>query len=611
VASWLRVAWLVRAGIVLMVVPVSAQLKIGELSTNLSGTISPGFSAEYGNETPSSHNWILAGAGTFNGSFYSPNFLSFDSTFYLNQSRANSNYQSISNSSGFNVNANVFGGSHFPGSIDYSKAYNSEGNYDLPGVANYVTHGNSSTFGINWNENLPKAPSFSAGFQSGNSQYTVYGANDQGNTDFDSLNLHSSYNVAGFNLGAYYTDGASHSLIPEVVSGEPGTETHSSSSGIGLNVSHRLPLQGSIGGSINRSDWSSTYLGSTNNGTVDILNGDASFHPTEKLSFTANAVYSDNLSGQLLGAVVAAGGVVAGAASNQASNSLDLIAVATYLPLPRLQTSLYVERRDQTFLGESYGVTSYGASAVYTRNILRGNFNASGTVTENTDDKSGEDTLGFSTSENYSTVILGWHANGSFSYAQNAETLLVTYMNSYYNYSFNARRTWGQINFSAGAGASRTGLTQQVGTVSSSESYNASLGYGHWLTTNGNYSRASGQALSTGAGLVPVPVPSPALPSNLISLYGGKSYSFGLASTPVKRLVISGSYSTSTSNLSSNGVASANLNDQFSGLVQYQTRKLYFNSGFARLGQGFSGSGSPAETVSSFYIGVSRWFNVF
>jgi hypothetical protein len=154
-------------------------------------------------------------------------------------------------------------------------------------------------------------------------------------------------------------------------------------------------------------------------------------------------------------------------------------------------------------------------------------------------------------------------------------------------------------------------LTQQVGTVSSSESYNASLGYGHWLTTNGNYSRASGQALSTGAGLVPVPVPSPALPSNLISLYGGKSYSFGLSSTPVKRLVISGSYSTSTSNLSSNGVASANLNDQFSGLVQYQTRKLYFNSGFARLGQGFSGSGSPAETVSSFYIGVSRWFNVF
>jgi hypothetical protein len=38
---------------------------------------------------------------------------------------------------------------------------------------------------------------------------------------------------------------------------------------------------------------------------------------------------------------------------------------------------------------------------------------------------------------------------------------------------------------------------------------------------------------------------------------------------------------------------------------------LYFNSGYARLEQGFSNSGTPPEVVSSFYIGVSRWFNFF
>ena len=163
-------------------------------------------------------------------------------------------------------------------------------------------------------------------------------------------------------------------------------------------------------------------------------------------------------------------------------------------------------------------------------------FNSSLSATENTSDNSGEDTLGFSTNDNYSTVIKGWHVSGSFGYAQNVQTLLVTYMNSSYNYSGNLRRRWGRFNVSAGAGGARTALTQQAGTANSSESYNASMGYGTWITANGSYSKASGQALATGAGLVPVPIPSPILPSNLVSLYGGDSYSFGLSSTPVKKL---------------------------------------------------------------------------
>jgi hypothetical protein len=34
-------------------------------------------------------------------------------------------------------------------------------------------------------------------------------------------------------------------------------------------------------------------------------------------------------------------------------------------------------------------------------------------------------------------------------------------------------------------------------------------------------------------------------------------------------------------------------------------------SGYARLEQGFSGSGLPTEIISSYYMGVSRWFNFF
>jgi hypothetical protein len=611
VAGSFRVARILQAVLLLLPQPLAAQLRLGELSSDLSGAIAPGYTATYGNMTNSTHNWALGGAANLSGSFYNPNFLSFNASVYLNQSRANSNFQSISDASGVNITSNIFGGSRFPGSISYSKAYNSEGNYAVPGLANYVTHGNSDDFGFNWSENIPDEPSFSAGFQIGSSQYSVYGANDQGNNTFHSLNLHSGYKLAGFNMGAYYSSGGGRSLIPEVVSGEQGAETRSDDNAYGFNISHLLPMQGSIAATINRSGWNNNYLGSNSTGTIDTINSLAAVHPTEKLSFTASANYSDNLSGQLIQSVVAAGGVISGFNSNETSNSLDLMGVAGYTPLVNLQTSATVERRTQTFMGENYEVTSYGGSATYAHEVLDGTFNAAMTVTENTADKTGEDTLGFSTIENYSSEILGWNVTGSFGYAQNVQTLLVTYMNSFYNYSGTARKRWGRLNVSAGAGAARTALTAQAGTANSSQSYNASLGYGTWLTATGSFSKASGQALATGAGLIPVPIPSPTLPSGLVSLFGGDSYSFGLSSTPVKKLVIAAAYAKSTSNTSSDAITSANQNNQLNALIQYQYRKLNFTSGYARLEQGFSASGTQPQVISSFYIGASRWFNFF
>jgi hypothetical protein len=607
----LRVAGFVQAGLLLLAGPVAAQVKFGEASTNANGTISTGYTASYGNLTGSTHSWTVGGAANFAGSFYNPNFLSFNVSPYLNQSQANSNFQSISDASGVNATANIFAGSKFPGAFSYSKAYNSEGNYAVPGLSNYVTHGNSDTVGVNWSENLPDAPSFSAGFQMGSSQYSVYGTNDAGNNAFHSLNLHSGYKWAGINMGAYYTTGGGHSLIPQVVAGTQTTEIHSDNNAYGFNAVHLLPMQGSISAGINRSAWNSDYLGATSSGTIDIVNTLAAVHPTEKLSLSAAANYSDNLSGQLIQSVVAAGGVVPGFNSNETSDSLDLTALASYTPLPNLQTSAFFERRTQSFLGVDYGVKSYGGGATYAHTLLDGNFNASLTLTANSANNTGQDTLGFSTTENYSSEILGWHVTGSFGYAQNVQTLLVTYMNSFYNYSGNVRRRWRNFNVSAGAGASRTALTQQAGTANSSQSYNANIGYGAWLTATGSYSKADGQALATGAGLVPVPVPSPILPSSLVSLFGGNSYSFGLSSTPVKRLIIAAAYAKSTSNTSSDAVASTNQNDQMNVLVQYQFRKLNFTSGFARLEQGFSGSGTQPEVISSYYFGVSRWFNFF
>ena len=610
VARSIRFSIVLTAGILINGLSLHAQLKWGETSTRGTGNLSTGYTATYGNMAQSAHSWTLGGAGTFSGSFHSPNFLSYNFSPYLNQSRANSNFQSISNASGLNLSTNVFAGSKFPGSINYSKAYNSEGNYAVPGLANFVTHGNSDTFGINWNENLEDKPSFSAGYQMGKSKYNVYGSNDDGNNSFNSINLHSGYRWEGFNMGAFYTHGNAHSMVPQIVAGQV-LKSNSGTDLYGVNLAHQIPLHGSTSASFNRSNWNSEFLGYHSTGTIDTLNATAGVHPTNRLSMSVSANYSDNLTGQLVQSVIAAGGVVPGLNTDQSSNSFDLMAVGTYTPIVNLQTAAFVERRTQSFLGEDYGVTSYGGDAVYTHGLLNGTVNSSVSVTANSSDKTGEDTIGFSATETYSSILLGWHLNESFSYAQNAQTLLVTYTNSFYNYSGNLRRNWGRFNLSAGAGGARTALTQDSGTANSSQTYNGSVGFGQFIMATGSYSKADGQALATGAGLVGVPVPQPILPSDLVSLFGGKSYSFGLSSSPVKKLIFSATYAKSNSNTWSNGISSANDSNQFNTLLQYQVRKMSVVSGYSRLEQGFSGTGTKPEIISSYYMGLSRWFNIF
>ena len=609
-ARSIRVARVLVAGVFLSGMSLHAQLKWGETSTKGTANLSSGYSATYGNIAQSSHGWTMGGSGTFSGSFHSPNFLSYNFSPYLNQSRANSNFQSITNSSGLNLSANIFAGSKFPGSVNYAKAYNSEGNYAVPGLANFVTHGNSDTFGINWNENLDGKPSFSAGYQTGKSKYNVYGSNDNGNNAFHSLNLHSGYRWQGFNLGSFYTHGNAHSMVPQIVAGQI-LKSNSVTNVVGGNLSHQIPLHGSASASVNRSNWKSEFLGYTSTGTIDTLNATAGVHPTNKLSFSVSTNYSDNLTGQLEQSVISAGGVLPGLDTSQTSSSFDLMAVGTYTPMPNLQTAGFMERRSQSFFGETYGVTSYGGDATYTHGLLNGTINTSASFTANTADKTGEDTIGFSTTETYSNLLFGWHLNESFNYAQNVQTLLVTYTNSYYNYSGNIRRNWGRFNLSAGAGGARTALSQQEGTSNSSETYNGSVGFGSYIAATGSYSRADGQALVTGAGLVGVPVPVPVLPSDLVNLFGGKSYSVGLSSSPVKKLILSATYANSNSNTWSNGISSANKNNQFNTLIQYQVRKMSFVSGYSRLEQGFTGTGGQPETIATYYMGLTRWFNIF
>ena len=74
-----------------------------------------------------------------------PRFLNFTAYPYYNRSQENSGSQSITDSSGVNLNSSIFGGSHFPGSVSFGENLNSTGNYGLPGIQGFTTHGNSTS----------------------------------------------------------------------------------------------------------------------------------------------------------------------------------------------------------------------------------------------------------------------------------------------------------------------------------------------------------------------------------------------------------------------------------------------------------------------------------
>ena len=597
-------------GLLFLALPAAGQVQLGELSTSLSGVVSGGYSADYGNDINSSHSLSLSGNATASGYYYSPNFVSFTISPYYGQSRANSNYQSISDSSGVNFESSIFSGSHFPGAISYAKAYNSEGQFAVPGLPNYTTHGNSDTFGINWSAFVPDWPSLTASFQTGSNQYSVYGVSSNGSSNFHSFSLSSNYSIAGFNLGASYQKGASNSVVPQVFQGEQTGTITADNSGYGVNVSHRLPLEGQFTTSFYRSNINTDYLGYTYKGNFDTWVTAVAAQPTEKLHMAVTASYTDNLAGILFQSQLQSGNGLLPASNLESSHAWDLNTSASYSLAPNLQLQGQADRRVQTYLGETFGATSFGGGVTYARDLMGGTLNTGLNVIDSIIDNSSQNSLGFSTNANYNRRIKGWFVGGSFSYAQNVSTLLISYTTSYYSYSGNVRRRFGNFNWSGAASFGHSGLTNQPDTSSSSQGYSTGFGWKQYVNLSANYGKSNGLGLITGTGIQPINLP-PIIPLSLLTLYGGTSYGFSLGSSPVRKLTISASYSKSSTNTENAGIGSAN---QFSGKnlqLQYQFRKMYLTGGYANLSQGFSASGLRPANISSFYLGVTRWFNFF
>ena len=627
-------AWYGLAGLLLLVTAGAAQVQVGDnLNMNLNGALGVGYNDIWGNSISSSHSVDFNGTATLSGFYYNPNFLSFAVTPFYDQSNANSTSKSIFHSSGLELSSNIFAGSRFPGSIGYSKSWNSQGEVGIPGSPNFTTQGSGQGFNIGWGAFLQGLPSLAATFNTGSTNYTVFGTDQNGSSDFKSLNLRSNYTISGFNLTAFYDIGHNHADIPQVFGNQTVEHIDSDNNGWGINGSHNLPWHGSASASYSHSYYNSNYLGYAYNGSINTVNASAGVNPTQKLSFSLSMGYTDNFAGTLYQTIVptsvaasastaqvAASSTPAadpstttsnGTSTNSSSNALYFVGNATYAIAPNMILQAYAQRRQQTYAGTTYGADTFGLSAIYSRPLLGGFLNTALNFADNVSDQISGTAFSFSGNVGYNRNISDWVVSGNFGYAQNVQSYLIVYTNSYYSYSGSVRHRIRNVVWNATAAGSHNLITQQPHTGNGAQSYSTSLG-ARRLTLSAAYNKLDGYGLLGSNGVNPPPgLPPGVFPPDLLLFYGGTSYSFGLGTSPVRHMTIGASFSHTESNTLSGLTASNNHNEQLNFLMHYQFRKLTLTSGYGRLVQGISATGTPPSAVNSFYIGLSRYFNFF
>jgi hypothetical protein len=589
------------------------QLSLGEnTKLNAGGLFTFGYQGAYGDEVPSNHGLDLGFDGKVSGYYYNPSFLSFSAHPYYDQSRNDSDFQSITGASGVDGTANFFSGSHFPGSVTYRYDKNSTGTFGLTGQPSFTTYGTGHGFGINWSALLPNLPTLSVGYTQGSGNSTIYGTNQQDSSSTRLFNLHSNYEMAGFHLNGYFDHNSLHSELPQFLSGEGEAVQDSRGHDFGFGAQHALPVHGTFSFTYNRSSATSDYLsnqgqGAENSNTSSYTDStetaNASFRPTQKLSLNVNQSYTDNLSGYLT-QNLGNGGPVPGLSLGSGSYSSTLGGGATYNFTSYLSGTAMATYYNQHYFGKSYSGEYLSGTLNYGKRLWD-TFTFSGAVIDSSNGQ-GQNALGFVGNVNAYRRFGHWVTSGQFSYAQNVQTLLITYTTSYYSYGVNlSRRLPGHITWVSAFSGSRSGLTHDQGTNTHSQSYATSLSM-RSFAVNGFFSQSSGVSL-LGAGGIITPTPTPGLTDFI--LFSGSSYGGGIAVTPLKRLSIAGSFSRSLSDTIA-ATLSHNNTEIFNAQMQYHLRHIGLNAGYTRFTQGISAIGAPVNNTT-YFVGMTRYFNFF
>jgi hypothetical protein len=605
-----------KTGLVLLIamalsaLPATGQVAVGDLHATANGQLSSVYTGSFGNLESNEHSLGFAGTGTIAGDYYNPNFLSFSLLPYYGRSQDNSDSQSITDASGYTGTVHIFAGSHFPGFVTANQTWNSSGTFGIPDVAGLTTENSNRGLNIGWSELVPGLPSFSVSYGDNSGTSNLLGSDTSTRFKTRDLNLGSTYNLAGF----YMTGGFIHLNNDTDID---GFEDGESESAIGRSNQYRFTAQRGI--PYNNSRFSFGYsrssynsddsLGGESYGTTD--NAVANFNvrfPILPVNFTA--IYTDNLLGSFEQELVSSGETPIASIVSPESHSISLEASTYYNVLPRLVVGGYVDRTQQYFAGQNIGVTQVGLNVNYGfLKKLKGLLFNVGCV--DTANQQGNTRLGFIGNASYDHYFGRWEIGSFVRYDQDVQTLLAMYTISTLNYGASIKHEFKHdVRWVVVFNSTKSVFEQQSGDGNHGESVSMML-IGTRATLSGNYTKSNGVSILTATGLVATPVPAAVVsPGNAI-IYDGTSYGVNLSVNPVKRMVISTSWTRSLSGTTSPLLLSNNGSTNYYGLATYQYRKLLFSAGFTKFNQTISSSNTLPSMLTSYSFGVSRWFKGF
>jgi hypothetical protein len=587
-----------------------AQVAWGDLHTTANGQISSLYSSNFGNFETDEHALGFAGRGTISGDYYNPNFLSFSLLPYYGRSQDNSDSQSITDASGYNGTIDIFKGSHFPGFVNFNQTWNNSGTFGIPGVAGLTTVNNGHAINAGWSVLLPDLPTLSFMFGDTNGTSSLLGSDTSTSSATRNFNFGSTYTLDGFYLTGAFIHLNTDTGISGLEDGESETTTGASNQ-YRLTAQRPVPYNNSnLSMGFTRSSYSmNDSLGGENNGTTDTANANLSLR-FPKLPVTLTAIYTDNLLGSFEEQLVSNGQAPLVSIAAPESHSLSLEASTFYNVLPRLVVGGYVDRTEQYFDGQSEGLTQVGVNVNYSflRKFKGLTFNA-GIV--DSASQQGNTRIGFVGNASYNRYFGKWELNSFVLYNQDVQTLFVNYTTSTLNYGGTIKREINQnLRWVGVANLVRSMFEQTAGNSSHGESFSTMVIWRR-ASVSGTYTQSSGTSLLTANGLVTTPVPVQVLsPGNSI-LFNGKSYGSSVSVYPIRNMTISTAWSKSLSDTVSPLLLSNNGSTNYYGLVTYQYRKLLFQAGVTKFTQSISSSGTLPSMLTSYSIGVTRWFKGF
>lgn len=601
-----RHSWWLLA-ILLWVSSASAQMQVGDnVNLNLSGNLGYGYSGAFGNVAPTSSSHSIVGSAELRGYYFHPNFVNFQFRPYWDRSQVNIDSQSVTRSTGFGGSVGFFGASHFPGSISFGKDFSSSSEFNVAGVPSIGGDASGQNVGITWSANLPKWPRLTASYLFGSTQSSLFGG-EESHSKFRTFVLDSSYEWLGWGLHSSmnrttsaYTSPAYLTAIP--ISADGTSITYSA------GASRKIPLRGNLGLNWLRSTNSSSYtIDSSNTGTS--YSEIVSVSPAQRLTLYETTSYVTNLS-QQLSRELFGDSTVFPLRSSFDSHGLFFNMGSSFSLGKGVSLNGYFNHRIQTFGKKTYEDSQYGGSIGFSSRTRIFGLMTLGIGMVDSASQIGNHGWGTNANVSMSRRLKQWDTAADFNYAQNVQTIGSILTTSNYSYGGSVRRRFSpQVSLGGSYRSNRSGIVLHDGDSNESQSISGGVQIGRYNFT-GSYSFSNGAAvLNAGGTLTPTSVGG--LITDDLLLFDAKAWSATASTVLFRRLIVVGGYSRFHSSVGQGLAFSLNEGDRYNARVEYRLRKFQFMSGYNRTMEDVSTIAGGPRMINSYYLSISRWFNVF